>query len=200
MEKIVKEYQSKNRNIFKNFLDNIKPGHLFIFAIIVIILIKITSNPNIDIRYHYVIYAFLIGVIILIASKSSNKKVLLDKSIVMKIAQEELNRMVNEGSEFAYDSKVYLSGKCNLLFTDNMATGYADYTSWDVGFVEQVQGSQYKKDGVIRIHPYTGIILGIIDMPLGYTGKEKRDKEIIPVGIVMGTQKTTDIASGGTTH
>lgn len=200
MSDIVNEYRTKNRNIFKNFLSNIGLVHIIIFAVIGVILIKITSNPDIDTRYNYVIYAVLIGIIVVISSKSVKTKVLLDKKIATKIAYEEVIRMKNEGKEFSYDSKISPSGKCNLIFTDNMATGYADYTSWDIGFIEQVHGSQYKKDYVIRVHPYEGIILGVMEMPLGYTGKEKRDKEIIPVGVVMGTQKTTDIATGGVSN
>lgn len=200
MSDAVKQYQSKNRNIFKDFMSNIGLPHILIFGVIAIILIKITSTPDINPRYNYVIYAILIGIIIVIASKPGKEKILLDKETATKIAMEEVIKMKNTGKEFSYDSKVYPSGRCNLMFTDNLATGYADYTSWDIGFVEQVHGSQYKKDYVIRVHPYKGIILGVMEMPLGYTGKEKRDKEIIPVGVVMGTQKTTDMAHGGVSN
>lgn len=199
MEDSVKKYQSKNKNIFRSFLENIGMGHIFIFTFIGLVLIKITSNPEIDVRYNYIIYAALIGIIILISVKSSKNKILLDKEIVIKIAQEELNRMVHEGKEFAYDSKIYPSGKCNLI-EDKNTSGEIIYTSWDIGFVEQVHGSQYKKDYIMSIHPYEGIILGVADMPLGYTGKEKRNKEQDIVLLITGTQKTPDISSGGTIH
>lgn len=199
MNPIVKEYRSKNKNFLKSFMSNIGLGHILLFGIIGIILIKVISSPNVDPRYNYIIYGTLIGIIIIISSKSNKERIRIDRQTATRIALEEANYMKNQGKEFAYDSKIYSSGRCKCRFTDNMATGYADYTSWDIGIVEHVHGSQYKKDYVISIHPYEGIILGIVEMPLGYTGKEKKDKEIIPVGVVMGTQKTTDIA-GGTTH
>lgn len=197
MNEIVKRYRSKNKNILSSFFKNLGLGHMLLFGFIGLVLIKITSSPDVDPRYNYIIYASLVGIILIIGAKANKEEVLLDKETATKIAFEEAVKMKNNGMEFAFDSKILPSGACNLVFTDNAATGYADYTSWEIGFIEYVHGTQYKKDYVIRIHPYKGIILGVIQMPLGFTGKETRDKEIIPVGIVMGTQKTTDIATGG---
>ena len=79
-----------------------------------------------------------------------------------------------------------------MKYENDLISGTSGPTSWDVGFVEFVHGTRFKKDGVISIHPYLGIITGIDFRPLGYTGRESRDRDIIPVGVVQGNVKTTE--------
>ena len=49
-----------------------------------------------------------------------------------------------------------------------------------------VEGTQYKKSGVVSIHCYDGFVTGIKFMPFGYTGRESHDISEVPVGIIQG--------------
>lgn len=195
MNPLAKEFKSKNKNALSNLWSNLSLWHLIVFGVIGIIAIKITSNPEVDTRYNYIIYGVLIGIIVLMATKSDKSRVRLDQETATNIAIEECRKLRDDGKAFHYDSKIEPSGMARCRFSDNMATGFADYVSWDIGIIERVHGKQYKKYYVMEIHPYDGSILGFYEAPLGYTGRESLDKVTIPVGVVMETQKTTDITN-----
>lgn len=192
MEELVREYRSQGENVAKNFFSNLGMGHVIIIGICLLILVAVFSNEEINPRYNYVIMAVLVGFILVLFFKSPKEKRLLSRKVVIKIAQEEVNKMVRDGKEFSYDSKVIVGPACHLKYENDMMTGTSGPIAWDVGFMELVKGSQYKKEGVISLHPFEGIITGFDWRPLGYTGRESRDRDIVPVGIVEGSMKTTD--------
>jgi len=188
----IEKYKSSKNTKVKDFFSNLGMGHVIIIGICLVGIIAITSNENADPRYNYVAYAILIGVILVMFFKPNPEKTLLPKHIVIEAAQEEVNRMVRIGREFSYDSKVIAGPACRLNQENEGLSGSSGPISWDVGITEFVRGSQYKKEGVISIHPFKGIVMGFEWRLLGYTGRESRDRDIIPVGIVQGNMQPTD--------
>ena len=190
-DRIADEYKKNNEKRFQNLLTKINVFHLISVGVIVAILISMSKNST-DPKYNYIGYAVLIGTILVLYFKPPEGKKLLPDYIVKEIAQEALNRKVRIGKEFSFDSKVIVTPYCHLISENDMTTGKSGYVSWDVGFEELVSGSQYKKTGVISIHPHDGFITGIKSMTFGYDGTQSHNKDIVPVGVVMGNFKTTD--------
>lgn len=193
MEEEAKKYQRNNNNKFVNMISNLGIGHIIVIGIVALFVISLTKN-NQDPRYNYVLYFILIGIILVMYFKPSKEQTLLPREVVAKIAQERLNEMVRDGKEFSFDSKVNVNPACHLKYENDLLTGTSGPVSWEVGFVEMVHGSRYVKDGVISIHPFKGIVTGIDFRPMGYTGRESRDRDIIPVGVVQGNIKTSDFS------
>ncbi len=192
MEDIAKTYVKNNESKLGTFLTQINTWHVIVFGIILLVLVSFSNNENGDPKYNYVIYFILVGVISILYFKPNKERKLLPDSIVKKIAQEALDAKVREGKEFNFDSKVNVMSACHLKYENDMITGTSGPVAWEVGFIENVHGTKYEKEGVIRIHPYEGFVTGIAFYPLGYTGKESRDRDIIPVGVVQGSVKTTE--------
>lgn len=193
-EHIADEYQRNLGDKVKNFISNIGLGTILVLGAIIGILIFMTTRKNLDPRYHWVVYFILGGIIIYLWFKSSPEKKLIPRKVAVKIAQEELDYMVKTGREFKHDSIVKVTEYSHLRTKDNLTDGFFDFVAWDIGYEELIQGSQFKKEGVISIHPYKGIVIGIEGAPMGWDARESRDVKIVPVGVIMGTQKTTDMA------
>jgi hypothetical protein len=189
---IVEEYKKNNDNKLQNLLSNVSVVHLLMLGVVALIVYSVLKN-NTDPKINYIIYGVM-GIIILVLYFRPNKeKKLLPDYIVKQIAQEALNKKVREGKEFAFNSKVFVTPYCTLKYENDMTTGTSGPTSWEIGFEELIQGSQYKKAGIIRIHPFEGFVCGIKHLPFGYTGRETTDKvDIVPVGVVQGNVKTSD--------
>ena len=197
MEKIAKEYKKSSGNRLTEFLAKISTGQVILFGIVIFILIAFNNNQGSDQKYTYAIYFILIGIIAVLYFKPAKEKRLLPDYVAKEIAQEALNLKVREGKEFSFDSKLFVTPYCHLKYENDLITGMSGPVGWDVGFIELVHGTQYKKEGVVSIHPYEGIVTGITFRPLGYTGMESRDKVIIPVAVVEGKIKTTDYGKPG---
>ena len=188
---IAEEYKKNNDSKIKNLLSNITIVHLLIIGVVILIIVSISKSTT-DPKYNYVIFGVLIAIILVLYFKPSKERKILPDHVVKEIAQEALNRKVKENKEFAFDSKVYVTPYCHLVYENDMTNGTSGPVKWEVGFEELTEGSQYKKQGVISVHPYEGFITGIKYMPFGYTGREAHDRDIIPVGVVQGNMKTTD--------
>ena len=196
MEDIVKEYKKTSNTRFGDFLSNLGVGHILLIGLLLFFLVSMSDNPEVDPRQHYIIYFILGAIIVYLIYKPTAEKKILPEYVAKKIAQEALNEKVREGKQFSYASKVLVTGVCRLKYENDLISGTSGPVSWDIGFAESVRGSKYKKEGVISVHPYTGIVTGIEFRPLGYSGRESRDRDIVPVGVVEGKVKTTEFGKG----
>ena len=194
-EDLAREYTKNSGHKMEGFLSRVSPFHIIIFGVIIFVIIAMSNNPNLNKNYNYVIYGVLVTIILVLYFKPDKEKKLLPEHVVKQIAQEALNRKLREGKEFAFDSKVLVMPACHLVYENDLINGTSGPISWEIGFVEKVRGTQYGKEGVIRIHPYLGLVCGISFYPAGYTGKESRDRTIIGVGVVQGNVKTTDLGT-----
>ncbi|GAH03481.1 unnamed protein product, partial [marine sediment metagenome] len=107
---------------------------------------------------------------------------LIPEHIIKQIASEALEKKRLKGEEMPFDAKIRVSLIAESIYETDIYTGTSGIIKREVGFELIRKG--YKQTGVIGVHPYNGTILGIRWEKLGYTGKETKDKIIIPVGLV----------------
>lgn len=188
---IAEDYKKNSSNKVQDLLSKVTVVHLLVFGVIALIAYSVTKN-NTDPKMNYIIYGILGIIILVLWFKPNKERKLLPDHVVKEIAQEALNRKVREGKEFAFDSKVFVTPYCHLVYENDMSTGTSGPIKWEVGFEELVNGSQYKKEGVVSVHCYEGFVTGIKFMPFGFSGREAHDRDIIPVGVVQGNVKTTE--------
>jgi len=180
---IVEEYRKKNSNLFTNFVNNLSTGKIFTIVIIILILLAIGKNG--DTRFTYSIMGILIFMIIYLLVKPSKEKMLLDIETAGAVAQDYLERMRLEGRKISFDSKVEILPCGQSCYRSDTLTGESAVTHIDIGYVEYVNGTNYKKEGVIKIHPYDGTIMGMLILPLGYSGRElTTNVKLVPVGVM----------------
>jgi len=197
-EDIARDYQRKNNDGVRNLLANTSVVHLLIFFGAIALIFYISSQKDADPKWNWLMYGFLVVIILVLYFKQGPTKRLLPRGEVVKIANAELQQMVREGKEIAYDSRVYITKISDLKSKDDLAGGWSGYTHYEVGFVEMVHGSQFKKDGIIKIHAYDGTILGIHDAPLGFSGNESASTvRTIPVAVFQGSIGSDDVAKDG---
>lgn len=186
------EYE-KTESRWTIFLSNLSIGKIIVFVILLLIVFSVTNKKDIDPSYNKIIYGGLLAVIAYMYFKPSKDRKLLERWEAAGLAQRELNRMKRDG-EFPFDSVVKVKPASKLREQDDLVTGQSGPVSWDIGFSEMVHGKKYIREGVISVHPYSGSITGVRFMPTGYTGNENPDVRVVPMGVVMGSVRTTDFS------
>ncbi|MEK6878153.1 MAG: hypothetical protein AABY22_01020 [Nanoarchaeota archaeon] len=189
---LVEEYRKKHNSIFNNFINNLSYGGIIIISIIILVLIMLSKNSK---RFSSIMIAMLLIIILYLAFKPSKIKILLDLETAGAQAQEYLERMRVDGRKIDFDSKIEVMPVGQDCYKMDTITGESAVISIDIGFCEYVHGSQYKKEGVVSVHPYDGTITGMSYMPLGYTGRERTTvTKIVPVGVmnIQGGTNTSD--------
>lgn len=191
MEDVIENYNKKKEKRFRNLLSKIGIGHVILIAILFFIAISITNKPDIDPRYNYIIYATLIGIIILMYYKSgSEKEELIDWFTAASIVEEASKKMLRQGIEFSFDSKVKVMAPSHNKYENDLVSGYSGPVMWNIGVREYIHGSTYYKDWVCSVHPYKGLIMGWKKFPMGFSGREEMvDVKIVPVNVVEGSSK-----------
>lgn len=186
MEEVAEEYlkEENKKDRSSNFWSNFSGGYIVLIVVVVLIAISMSNNEKIDERYYLVIIVGLAIFIIYLMFKPNKEKHLIPEHVIKQMAQEALNKKVREGKEFPFDSKIDVTGVCHLNHEIDVGDGSQGYTAWEVGFIERVHGSNYKKEGVAIFHPFEGLLTGIEYRPLGYSGRESRDRLTICLGIL----------------
>ena len=119
--------------------------------------------------------------IFLIYRETSEPK-LIPEHIIKQIASDALERKRLKGEEIPFNAKIKVMLAGEGIHEQDMISRTSGLIRRDVGFEMIRKG--YRKKGVIGVHPFNGTILGIRWEPMGYTGKETKDRVIIPVGVL----------------
>lgn len=178
--------ETEKSSKIRNFFSSVSVGQVFLIVILFLGLLAI--NKTTDARYTYAIYGGLVIIILVLYFKSNPGRKLISVEEAKQCAQEYLEKLRRDGNEISFDSKVHVLPQCHPVYEDNLLTGQSGIVCYDCGFVEEVHGSLYRKEGVIKVHPYERIVTGLRWMNLGYTGRESSDVKIVPVGIINNNQ------------
>ena len=172
-------WEKKQNSKWAKFSKQIKPIHVIgtFFLIFLgnywVSIGKIQSN-----LFFMIIFSFIILSLFLMFRETSELK-LIPEHIIKQIASNTLEKKRLKGEEIPFDAKVKVTLVGEGIYEQDMISGTSGIIRRDVGF--QMIRKGYKQTGVIGIHPYNGTILGIRWEKLGYTGKETKDRIIIPV-------------------
>lgn len=172
------DWKKKENSRWTKVSKNIKPIHIFLSILLLFVGQFLSSSGKFPQGIFIGIIVAVIIVFIFLAFKESEKK-LIPEHIIKQIAQEALERKRKEGLEIPFDCEVRVTLVGEPIYETDFISGTSGIIKREVGF--EIIQKGYKKKGVIGIHPFNGIILGIRFESLGYTGKETKDRVIIPI-------------------
>lgn len=124
-----------------------------------------------------------IGVFLLfLFFRKPEERTLIPEHIIKQIAQEALEKKRLLGIEIPFDSKINVTLVGEGIWEQDMVAGTSKMIKREVGFESRRKG--FVKKGVIGVHPYDGTVLGIRWEKFGYTGKESKDRVIVPINLL----------------
>ena len=174
-----KNWEKKQNSKWSKISKQVKPIHVIGVLLLFFLGNHWVSTGKIQGGYFWgVMIAFGFLVLFLIYRETNEKK-LIPEHIIKQIAYEALKEKRAKGIEIPFDAKVRVTLIGEGIYEQDLASGNSGWIKRDVGF--EVIRKGYIKTGVIGVHPYNGTILGIRWERLGYTGKESKDRIIIPV-------------------
>ena len=172
-------WKKKENSGWTKVSKNIKPVHILLSVFGLSLMWYLTSTGKFP---KGILIGFIIAIIVVfifLLAKPPEKK-LLPEHIIKQIAQEALDRKRKEGIEIPFDCEVRVMLAGESIWESDFISGTSGIIRREVGF-ETIQKG-YKKKGVISIHAFEGSIMGLrYPVSLGYTGKETKDRTIIPV-------------------
>lgn len=167
--------QQKNRGKFHfKLFEKTKPIHIFLFFILFVIAIWI-SRTN-QAKWVYFVLGGLGVIFILSMFKQGDKREPLPRSLAVSIAKKDVESEIAAGRVFAYGTKIIPTG----YFRDqswNDGNGPVLF-KYNIGFTAQPP-NKMPIDIVYQMEPFTGRCKGIIEKPLGFTGEDIKDRDII---------------------
>ena len=173
-EKVEEEYQEVKERRGKSLTQlfkNISSSQFIAIIILGIIFIYLLGDKTTP-KTHLFIIGFSIIVILLYSQKAGNSG-LISEEVAKKIAIECLENK-KEDYHIPSDADITPTNFCVLQY---MMT---EPLKWHIGI--KIVTSEGKIDyWRVIIHPYEGIVLGIVNTPLGFDGKESevRDRIIV---------------------
>ena len=187
------EDEKKRQGKWSRLSRQVKPLHLIIFFLLLGFLSYGYNTGKVSKEY---IIATIIGFIILIAYMSTRvtEKTLLPEHVIKQIAYDALEKKRRLGIEIPFDWKVRVMLVGESCYEQDLQTKTSGVIKREVGF--EISKKSYRKTGVIGIHPYSGAIIGIREEKTGYTGKETKDKQIIPIGVADSFRMPSEHAIG----
>ena len=163
-----------------------------IHVILILVMISIgnywVTTGKIDTNLFWGIIIAIGFFVIFLMYKEDSESKLIPEHIIKQIAQEALDKKRVLGIEIPFDCKVKVDLPGEGIWEQDMVSGTSGMIRRDVGF--EVIKKGYIKKGVIGIQPYNGTVLGLRWEKFGYTGKESKDRIIVPVEVIKRKEST----------
>ena len=176
------EWERQKNSRWNKVSKQIKPFHVLGVLVIFAIGNSLVTSGKINNTFFWgVAVAFGILFLFLMFRETAEQK-LIPEHIIKQIAQNALENKRRQGIEVPFDAKVKVNLVGESIWEQDFISRTSGVIKREVGF--EVIRKGYKKKGVIGIHPYNGTILGLRWEQFGYSGKETKDRTIIPAGVV----------------
>ena len=172
-------WEKKKNSKWAKVSKQIKPVHVIGIFLLVFLGQSLVSTGKIQSSYFWGIIIAFVGLFLFLIYRETNEHKLIPEHIIKQIAYDTLEKKRIRGIEIPFDAKVKVTLVGEEIYEQDLISGTSGTIRRDVGF--EIIRKGFRKKGVIGVHPYSGIILGIRWEPLGYTGKETKDRIIIPV-------------------
>ncbi len=165
VEREYEEVQKRRESSIGNIIKNVSSSQFVIIVILVVLLGLMFVNEYS--KQEMMVIGFAIGVFILFFGAKAKQKTLISADYAKRKAIEAIEAE-KEYYNIPTDADVRPTNFCKLRWRMN------EPLEWSVGVkIETRLGKiNYWR---VDIHPYDGIITGIVDTPLGFKGDEKPD-------------------------
>jgi len=171
----IKNKDSKWSKISKQ----VKPFHVIGFLVLFFFGANLSASGKIQSNYFFGAVISFIILAIFLMFRDTNEQKLIPEHIIKQIVYNALDKKRQKGIEIPFDAKIKVTLVGENIYEQDFVSGTSGTIRRDVGF--EIIRKGYKKVGVAGVHPYNGTILGFRFESLGYSGKETKDRTIIPV-------------------
>lgn len=176
------EWERQKNSRWNKVSRQIKPSHVLGILILIAAGNYWVASGKVNTTFFWgVLVAFGIVFLFLMFRETTEQK-LIPEHIIKQIAQNALENKKRLGIEIPFDAKVKVTLVGEGIWEQDFISKTSGLIKRDVGF--EVIRKGYIKRGVMGIHPYNGTILGIRWEPFGYSGKETKDRTIVPAGVI----------------
>lgn len=173
------EWEKSKNSRWSKFSKQVKPVHVMGILLLVFIGNYLVSTGKVEGGFFWGIVVAFGLLFIFLMFRDTNEQKLIPEHIIKQIAQEALDKKRFLGKEIPFDCKVKATLVGEGIWEQDMISGTSGIIKREVGF--EIRKKGLIKKGVIGIHPYNGTILGIRLEKFGYSGKESKDRIIIPM-------------------
>ena len=175
-------WEKKKNSKWSKISKQIKPLHVIGIFLLVFLGQYWVSTGKIQGNYFWGITIAFVMLFVFLMYRETNDPKLIPEHIIKQIVYDALEKKRARGIEIPFDAKVKVTLAGEGVHEQDMASRTSGIIRRDVGF--EIIRKGYTKKGVVGVHPFSGIILGIRFEPFGYTGKETKDRVIIPVSVL----------------
>ena len=176
------DWERNKNNRWSKVSKQIKPFHVIGVLLVIFIGNYFVSTGKIQNNLFWAGIVALGIFFLFLMFRETDEPRLIPEHIIKQIAQEALDKKRLLGIEIPFDSRVRVVLVGEGIWEQDMISGTSGMIRRNVGFEMRRKGNI--KKGVIGVHPYNGIILGISWERFGYTGKETKDRVIVPVEVI----------------
>lgn len=176
------EWEENKNSRWNRVSKQIRAGHVIGVILLLALGNYWVTSGKIDSGVFWGMVLAFVVVIIFLTFRANPEPQLIPEHVIKQIAQEALEKKKRIGIEIPFDAKVRVTLVGEGIYEQDFVSRTSGLIRRDVGF--EITRKGYVKKGVMGVHPYSGIILGIRWEKLGYTGKESKDRTIIPAGII----------------
>lgn len=176
------DWERKKDSRWSRISRQIKPFHVIGILLIIFLGNYLVSTGKVNNTFFWGIVIVFSLLFLFLMFKETAEPKLIPEHIIKQIAQEALDKKRLLGIEIPFDSRIRVTLVGEGIWEQDMISGTSGMIRRDVGFEMRRKGNI--KKGVIGIHPYNGIVLGIRWEKFGYSGKESKDRIIIPTEVI----------------
>ncbi len=177
--------QKREVSPFKKISGKIKILHILAFGALFFIGNQIVQQ-NKDQNWIYFVIIFL-AVLYFFSLANEPSKDLIPRNIALKIAEEDLKNEI--GHVYPIGSQISPTVYYKDQFIDSGQGPIV--TKYNLGFKIKEPNEPWK-EVVYQMHPYTGECKGVIEKPLGFTGNDIKDLQLITPTIIPEKIPETD--------
>lgn len=171
---------NKKRINYTQNIAKIPYNYLFIvFGIIALSYYAYTTSHITKKNFQYLFALAVILFVILILKSGDKGRRLLTEPEARAFAEKELNIKKRSLSYEYLDGKL-IPNYSHLVKSEMALSGQTEYISYKLGYIVELKDGR-EKYILVELDPYSGELRGIEERKEGYTGREDKDKVVIPL-------------------
>lgn len=175
------EENKKRESTLNRVSRKIKPWHIILIIAIFILGNYLNKTGQVKSQWFWGFVILISVVTVFLLYRESGERRLIPEHIIKEICQRALERKRQQGIEIPFDCKIHVLLQTGAIYETDLNTSEHGVIKREVGF--EIVKKGYRRTGVISVQPYTGDILDIRWEKLGYSGKESKDRTIVPVAL-----------------